>query len=347
MSPWRPRCDPPPRLVRPVPLDSTGRTGPTRGQSQRGRWRQTSKGLYVPAGVDSTVPEQRAIEQSARLGPSGAVTGWASLRLQGAAYFDGYGLDGRTPRPLLLASPDRQLRPSEAVRALREPVPPTERILAHGVWVTSPERALLDEMCGLDLWEGVVAADMAMAAALTSLARMRRYVASRPRRRNRQLVLDMLALADEHSASARETLTRLVWVIVAGLSPPLCNQPVFSLHGELLGVPDLFDPESGTVVDFDGSDHRSTVARHHDVGREELMRVHGLEYVTVLEPDLRDRARLGARFVDARERGLGRVCRDDASWTLMPPPGWPMPISLDDRLDVADLSAEARATARW
>ena len=66
------------RVVLPVPLDPTGRSGPTRGQARGPSWRQTTYGFYVPSGVDGDRPEQRVAEQAMRLPPGGAVTGWAA-----------------------------------------------------------------------------------------------------------------------------------------------------------------------------------------------------------------------------------------------------------------------------
>ena len=48
---------------------------------------------------------------------------------------------------------------------------------------------------------------------------------------------------------------RLVWVLIAELCPPLCNAPLFDLGGQLLGIPDLFDPEAGLVGEYDGAHH--------------------------------------------------------------------------------------------
>ena len=105
-----PASCPPDGLVRPVPVDPTGRNGPTRGQANGFRWRRTSCGLFVPAMVDAGVPEQRILEQSMRL-TGGAVTGWASCRLHGAAFFDGLRRDGRTLIPVPLnCGPLHQIR---------------------------------------------------------------------------------------------------------------------------------------------------------------------------------------------------------------------------------------------
>ena len=54
--------------------------------------------MYVPVPVSPMV-EQRIVEHGVRL-RSGAVTGWAALRLWGGGYFDGLDRDGRTPLPV-------------------------------------------------------------------------------------------------------------------------------------------------------------------------------------------------------------------------------------------------------
>src|SRR3954468_10946219 len=108
---WSPVCPLPTGLVWPVPVDPTGLRGPTRGQAGGPRWRRSSWGLYVPSDVDASVPEQRILEQSMRL-PGGAVTGWASLRMHGAAFFDGLRDGGRTQAPVPLSSTAfHQVRP--------------------------------------------------------------------------------------------------------------------------------------------------------------------------------------------------------------------------------------------
>jgi hypothetical protein len=238
------------------------------------------------------------------------------LRLHGAAYFDG------VDRPVPLLSPDRQLRPTGGSTASRERFVPEERVMRHGVPCATVERALFDEMRALDLWESVVAMDMAAAAELTSRRRMQLYVGGHLGWPGTRALHEALGLADDRSASPPETTTRLVWRRVAGLPRPRCNEPVFTLDGRLLGVPDLLDPRSGTVVEYDGADHLGLVRRHRDLGRAESMRAHGLEILVVMEPDLREPDDLAARMVAARQRGQERTEREGHRWTLEPPPGW-------------------------
>jgi hypothetical protein len=175
---WDPICARPRGLVRPTRLVPTGLTGPTRGQSRGTRWRSPAYGWNVPSSIDDTLPEQRILEQSVRMPPGGAVTGWGSLRLCGGAFFDGLAPDCRTRLPVPLAvGQHAKLRGDHRVTLSREPLDAREVELLHGIRCTTVDRALFDEMRRTrDLREAVVAMDMAAAALLVSVARMRRYL---------------------------------------------------------------------------------------------------------------------------------------------------------------------------
>ncbi len=265
---WEPICAGPAQLVRPVGLDATGQAGPTRGQARGKAWRRTTRGFYVPASTDSGVPEQRIIEQSMPLGGAGAVTAWASLRMHRAGFFDGLDRDGVTLLPVPLISPDRQLRPLPGRVVCQDRLAASERVVIRGVPCTEARRATFDEMRRADLRSAVTALDMAAAAELTSVNRMRAYLATRHSWNGGPLVADALELADERSRSPGETRMRLIWILDAGLPRPVCNRALFSLTGELLGVPDLLDVEAGVVGEYDGADHLADNRRYRDLGRE-------------------------------------------------------------------------------
>lgn len=330
MDEWHPRAPRPPRLTWPTPLDPTGRAGPTRGQARGPRWRRTSYGLYVPSTVDASIVEQRIVEAAVRIGDRGAVTGWAALRMHGAGYVDGSAPDARTALrvPLLVgagwAHSDARSVASRAALAEHDVV------LRHGVRVTRVERALLDELRRLapDLREMVVAVDMVAAARLTSVRRMRRLLARVGGFRHVDLVRQALGLADEGSASPPETRLRLLWVLDAGLPPPLSNRPVYSVRtGAFLGRPDLLAPERGPAAEYDGALHRAAARHRRDNARREAFAMAGLESVTVVGAELRDVdlvvARLRAAYDRSRDRRVEWVAGD------------PGP-SLDDVLDARD-----------
>lgn len=317
---WQPWCDRPAGLVRPVRMDPTGAAGPTRSAARGKRWRRVATGWYVPAHVDSAVVEQRLLEQSVRVPGTGGLTAWAALRWRGAAYFEGVTPDGRRALPVpLLIGGTGNLRPDPAVALSWEQFPPWEREVVAGVGCATVERALYDET----RWSptdrvAAVAVDMTVAAGLTTGAAFRAYVESRPAWTGVYRARFAAEHAVDGSRSPQESWMRLVWTLDAGLPAPLCNEPVFSLEGRLLGHPDLFDPVAGLVGEYDGADHLREDRRSRDRTREERFRDHGLEYVALVRGEMRRTA-----FVVERLRAAYRRApftpEDQRRWTLEQP----------------------------
>lgn len=336
---WTPRCELPTDLVHPSRIDPTGRTGPTRGQTQRGRWRATAHGWYVPEHVDSGRVEQRILEQGMRTRSRGAVTAWASLRWRGAAYFDGSAdaMGGVLPVPLLRGSGGRRMRDGRAAVS-RNQLPPYDREFVSGLWCTIAERAVFDEVGRrARLRPAVAAICMALAAGVTDLTQLRDYAEIRVGWEHIPLFREALALSNECFRSGPEVYLYLRWILDANFPEPLVNPPVFDLGGRLLGYPDLLDPESGTIGEYDGEDHRKRERHRRDVAREGRYRDCGLEYFTVVAGDLADEhlvvdrirsARGRARFLPAAER----------QWTLTPPPWWNPPPWLPTRYLAATIT---------
>jgi hypothetical protein len=326
-----------------VPVDPTGVHGPTKMQATGQGWRRTSKGLHVPSGADSTVPEQRIVEQAARLPRGGAVTAWSALRLHGARYFDGLARNGRTPVPVaLVVAGSGGPRSGSAVTVSREPLRPEEVVIRCGVPVAEVRRALFDEMRRVGDWrEATVAMDMAAAAGLTSISRMAAYLGERSAWRRARQVLRALTYACEHCRSPNETRMGLVWQLDAGLPRPMMNHEIFTRDGRLVGVADLLDPVAGVVGEYDGANHLRTGRRSRDIRREEALRSLGLEYFAVVRPDLDDPAGLAARMRATRVRARF-ASKDARRWTIDPPPGWPRQPSLDERLFQLEMVREMR-----
>jgi hypothetical protein len=323
--------------VLPVRIDPAGLSGPTRGQAAGPRWRQTSRGFHVPADVEVT-PAQRAAEQVPRLPAGGALTGWAALHLLGASYIDGVATDGRTLRPVPLALGRRgNIRGGPDVRLLREPLSPRDVVRVRGVPCATVERAAFDAMrLAPDLAEAVVVADMTAYDELSSRHRMRAYVDAHPGWRGIGQARHALDLSDENSWSPNETRTRKLWVVDAGLPPPLVNVPIFDRSGRLLGYPDLLDEEAGLVGEFDGAEHRRAARHSSDVGREDAFRRHLLEVARVTGPDLLVPDRVVRRLLAARSRARW-LTEGQRSWTTTAPPWWPPALPLEVRLTERDI----------
>jgi len=182
-----------------------------------------------------------------------------------------------------------------------------------------------------NLRAAVRAMEMAAAAGLISVPLMGEYVVHRPAWEGVPLTREALGLACDDSRSPKETDLKLVWVLDAGLPYPYVNKPVFDLHGNLLGYPDLFDEEAGLVGEYDGIDHKGRDRHRRDVAREQRYRDVGLEYLTVVGGDLEDRDLVVKRMLSTRERA-GHLAPDQRRWTLVPPPWWPVVETLDQRL---------------
>lgn len=339
----KPIGQPPRGLTKPVPVDPTGRNGPTKSQAHRAgragaRWRRSSPGRYVPAEVDGSVPEQRALEGHALLRGRGALTGWAALRVQGANFCDGIAADGRTLLPVdLVLGPGGHRRSRPGVRWSQDRLPDSEVIVRLGMRLAAAERATFDAMrFAPDVREAVVALEMAIAAELTSLNRMADYVAAHAGWDGVVQVRAAVALGCEHSRSPAETRMRLVWEIDAGLPRPLVNQEIFSLEGRLLAVADLLDPEAGVVGEYDGEVHAGARQRSGDATRESRLRDHGLEVFRVTGFDMLDVANVVRRMHAARERA-GWPSPTARAWTITPPAGWTQSPSVDHVLALREM----------
>ena len=133
-----------------------------------------------------------------RLGPSGAVTGWAAVRLYGGGYFDG--LAAGTPMPVALVAGTGRTTSEPGSTVIRGRLAPGEVVVRHGIRCTTVARAVVDEIRRLgDLREGVVVLDMAAAAELTSVARVGAFVQTRAGHRDVVLVRRVVELAVDDS----------------------------------------------------------------------------------------------------------------------------------------------------
>lgn len=346
------RCRPPSGLVVPVPIDPTGVSGPTAGQARGPGWRTTSHGLHVPADTPTDVPEQRIVEQAARLPPGGAVTGWAACRLHGANFMDGRSSTTLAALPVPLAiSTSGNIRGDARITLSRERLPPEDVTRVAGIPVVRAERAVFDTMRWADTDRDAVAVlDTCVAAGLTSIERVTAHVASHPGWRR----IDRARFACDHARervrSLAETHLRLLAELDAGIPVLLVNCPVHDLTGRSLGTADLLDEEAGLVIEFDGADHRSRRQHTRDTARDEDMRGVGLEVTRVTGTDLRNpdlvvsrllAARSRARFAPPEQRGwvarpvsdsaesellereaLAEICREMDAAEVTPPPGW-------------------------
>lgn len=188
-----------------------------------------------------------------------------------------------------------------------------------GLPITRPERSVcVEALRARSLEDTVRVIDMAAADDLIDLASLQNWTArikGRPHTRRLAAAID---LADENVWSPQEVTLRLRW-ISRHPTRLLCNPPIFDDRGKHLFTPDLLDPRTGVVGEYNGVVHDGAVVRRRDLNREELCRALGIEVVTMMSTDLRDvrsfEARLDAAYVRAEAHGV------QPGWTL-DKPGW-------------------------
>jgi hypothetical protein len=319
-------------LVVPVRMDPTGKTGPTRGQAQGPGWRRTSHGFFVPSQVDADDVEQRIVEASVVVPEGLGITGWAGLRWLGGRWFEGTTAAGdRRPVTIAISTYDIRSQPAYGIAISGEGLWRRMAIVHDGLRITQAVWSVSFEMRYAESWRrAVVALDMAAYNDLVSLEEQTEFLSHQNGWTGIPQARKALQFADENSWSPAETLMRLTWVIDAELPPPLCNQPVFDLHGRHLGTPDLLDVETGLMGEYDGPDHLQRAQRARDIQRAGLLHAHDLESVTMVAEDFRDLDGYLRRLRDARRRAQ-RNSAHPRTWTIEPPWWWTPTVTVAQR----------------
>jgi hypothetical protein len=320
-----------PGLWLPRRIDPTGMTGPTRGQTQRGRVRRTSHGFYLPAWVDGESVDQRIVEASVVVPPGFVITGWAALRWQGGRWFSGLHTNGQR-RPVTILVGTHDIRPQPGIAVCAESCDPRLVRVIDGVRVHDPRAAVSFEMrYARDLRRAVTVLDMAAYSDLVSVEEVDRFLTPGQNSwTGVPLAREAVGFAEENSWSPQEVGMRMVWVLDAGLPAPLANRPVFDLRGRHLGTPDLLDPSAGVIGEYDGSAHLERERRNADVVREAVFRGVGLEPVFMTAADLRDPSAFVRRLREAYDRAASRRT-SPRRWTVSAPPGWVPTVTVGQR----------------
>lgn len=272
---------------------------------------RTSCGYYLPAALEPTLEVEQRIVSAAWVALGvGAVTGWAALRWLGAKWLD--------EESVPIAVPRTGLRAQAGLVVSAERVRDDEIVLVDGLAVTAALRSVtFAARHSAELAGAVDVLDRAAAADLVSLREVADVAAGLGGAVGVAQLRGAVRLAVENSWSPTETEMRLLWREI-GLVDVLCNTPVFDRDGRHLGTPDLLDPRTGLVGEYDGAEHLRRERRERDIRREGAFRRAGLEYVEMVAGDRRDPADFLRRTADA----VGRSDPSRWRWTLAAPPWW-------------------------
>jgi hypothetical protein len=310
-------------LVLPVRRDKTGQSGPTKKEAEGGRWRRTSHGFFVPSEVSHDDVNQRIVEASVVVPNGCGITGWAGLRWLGGRWFTGTTAEGdHLPVMIAIGTHDIRPQPDFGIAVTGEGLAARMVMALDGVPITRAVWSVSFEMRYARTWrQAVVSLDMAAYNDLVSIDEQTEFVSHQNGWTGVPQARKALPFAEENSWSPMETLMRLVWVVDADLPPPLCNSPIFDLHGRHLGTPDLLDLDTGLMGEYDGPGHLLRGQRARDVPRAELLRSHDLESVIMLADDFNDLDAYTERLRRARRSALRRQPAR-RTWTIEPPWWW-------------------------
>ena len=246
--------------------------------------------------------------------------GWAALAWLGVTALDGRtGPGGSTLVPVpVCTGPVGRLRPPPGLAVDRSTLMAVDIVEHDGALATTAERSCLDVMRFFGAEEGLVAADAAVRAGLTTRERLAEALNRMVGFKGVPQARIAVPLVDGRAESGPESRFRYVWVVEAGLPVPLVNPIVVNRDGRPVARVDLLDPEAATVGEYDGGHHRDLQQHTADNVREEALEQLNLEVTRSTALDLwSHRPSLVARLTAARRRGMGRD-RSKDSWACQP-----------------------------
>ncbi len=281
----------------------------------------------------------RIAEVAELLPPGTAIGGRSSLWWQGARDLDGRA-DLRVDRvstlprsraaaprtreavppglaPVLVCvGPGARIRPRPEIDISRRRLTDGDIVNIDGIPFVRAARSVVDLMGRQPPELGLASIDAAIRGRATTALAVQRHLDRHPGVHGRPKLLRVVALADGRARSRPESVMRWIWVVMAGLPPPLVNVGVCDASGTLAGIPDLLDLAAGLVGECDGAHHRELRQHTSDNIREELFEQLNLEVVRATSIDLWPRRReLVQRILTKHRRGTSRDRTRDA-WSL-------------------------------
>jgi hypothetical protein len=224
-------------------------------------------------------------------------------------------------RPVWLAV-GAHVRDQPGVCTSAERLDPRDLTVADGLPVTTPVRSTCFEMrYATSEREAARVLSMAAYFDLVSIDELADYAARHSGWTGIPRCRAAIPFAEENCWSPTEFDMVWAWRVQAEFPRPLCNRPLFDLHGNHIGTPDLVDVEAGVVGQYEGSLHLAGAQRSVDVRAEDRYRDFGLECFTMVAADLRNTGRMVERMHAARKRARWEP-ESRRRWTVDHPSWW-------------------------
>jgi hypothetical protein len=251
---------------------------------------------------------------------SGVVTGWGALAWRVDGWFTGLSADG-VPRPVPVALPFSSIRPQPLLHICVERWTPREVEIVDGLPLHTAVRAVCFEMrYAAHVETAAIALNMAAFHDLVSLQEVWDWIELHPSYTGIEQSRQAWQLGDENAWSPAEVSMKKTWC-GAGYPEPLSNRPLFDLSGRHLGTPDLVDPTTGVIGEYQSDAFHAGRRRAKDLARLHDFRSHGLEPVEMVTSELGMPSpflmRLRAAYAAAAARPSA-----DRRWTTDLPPWW-------------------------
>lgn len=179
--------------------------------------------------------------------------------------------------------------------ALSEP----EVIAVGNLRVTSALRTIRDLGSGRDQIEAVVANEIGIRSGAVTLCELADFVAEHPGEKGIKRLRRALALVEPRSESPMETRLRL-HLIKARLPHPSVQIDIHDSSGDFLGRADLYYPDRGLIIEFDGDNHRDRLVP--DLRRQNSLINAGYHLLRFSAVDLRFPAAVVSEVRQARAR---------------------------------------------
>jgi very-short-patch-repair endonuclease len=227
------------------------RAGLDRWHLEGANWRRVGPNVYVWAGLPDTL-ELKVEAAHRRLPPTAVFSGFAAAWL--------HGLDVDLCEPIEVTIPKGlgvSARTGFVVRRAAFGV--GEVVTVRGKRATSPLRTLSDLAIRLNVTEAVVVADLALRARLATIEELNALCVARAGGVGVVNLRRVARFAEPATESPMESRLRMV-LVLGGLPRPQAQISIYDKDGQFVARLDLYYPDQRLGIEYDGGDHRFSLA---------------------------------------------------------------------------------------